>query len=520
MQGSRPTLILTWIPNKTLQKHPHSIENSPNRSASGSTPLSTTPRPSPRRATPRQEFAKADDSRQSAVRKQKADNDKDDWSLSSDVSVESREETASPPSTSTTPGDDAWRTERKLSSSCKSQTDSGIGSEEPVSLGSVGPGSLRKFSDTPLPVLRENSSGGDSTNSDSSQQNNTKLLSSAAHKPVRVGINVNDLNAGDMNSSHADNCDVLTSEEQLAAMLNRPKLHAKLRSKVGEGGADDGAYSIHMAGDSLVIMSDSQTAVEDRSVSPGSSATDITDRNINTNDNKFDTSTASSAQSTDVESPSGGLGGSESPYSVSTPNTVHASPDSSTFNTPVHKPSPRGRIVGVAAAAIGHGSSAKPCVLELPGATHVPPNTPVDTPDIAITHTHTSSSSSSTTTSGPDSPPISPTSSDTEDWDPASPSQCGTGDWSGQYGVPPPPPEEGENRRDSQQSSEPLTPSSSSSSYTHNFTFPENAVSFTHGKRDRRNARDQMCGVFSVDLGKRHYLFFITHKVLFLCLLR
>ena len=44
----------------------------------------------------------------------------DDWSLSSDVS----EDAVSP--CSTTPGDEnPWASERKLSSSCKSQTDSG-----------------------------------------------------------------------------------------------------------------------------------------------------------------------------------------------------------------------------------------------------------------------------------------------------------------------------------------------------------------------------------------------------------
>nr|KAG5713742.1 hypothetical protein BaRGS_024369 [Batillaria attramentaria] len=61
-----------------------------------------------------------------------------------------------------------------------------------------------------------------------SQQNNTKPVVSSPRQ-VRVGINVNDLNArGD--GVHADNCDVLTAEEQLAAMLNRHKLHAKPRS--------------------------------------------------------------------------------------------------------------------------------------------------------------------------------------------------------------------------------------------------------------------------------------------------
>lgn len=513
-QGARPTLILTWIPNATLQKNPKSIENSPSRSRG------TTPKASPRR-TPRQEFAKTDAplasshkssswDKQQAGAAQRKKRSQDDWSLSSDVSCESREETVSP--VSSTPGDDSWRAERKLSSSCKSQTDSGIGTEEPVVLTSMSVTSqgLRKFSDSALPALLENSnSGGDSSNSDG-QQNNTKPMT-IAQRQVRVGINVNDLNAnGD--GSHTDNCDVLTAEEQLAAMLSRPKLHAKRRSggSVGEGGGggggggggEEGALSIHMAGDNLVVVSDGGQAAGTAATTPPA-ASSITDRNLNTNDSKFDTSTASSSQSTDNDSPAGLC--AESPYSVSSPNTLQASPDSSVPGTPPnHSPllllrqsSPhRGQGKGM-----GGGSLSKPpCLLELPGSTPPPPNTPVETPDIAITRPR--SSSSSTTTSGPDSPPLTPVTSDAEDWDPCS--SQGGGEWSGHYSVQHVGGAE-HARRDSQQSGGPLeSPDSScsSASVTHNMTFPENSMSFSQGRRERRSARDQVCGVFSVDLGE------------------
>ena len=491
MQGARPTLILTWIPNATLQKNPKSIENSPSRSQG------TTPKASPRR-TPRQEFSKTDfpyspgskaswDKQRSAVQRKKRS--QDEWSLSSDVSCESREETVSP--VSSTPGDDSWRSERKLSSSCKSQTDSGIGSEEPVvltgmSLTSQG---LRKFSDAALPVLQENSSssGGDSSNGDG-QQNNTKPMT-ATQRQVRVGINVNDLNAnGD--GSHTDNCDVLTAEEQLAAMLSRPKLHAKRRSggSVGEGGAgEEGALSIHMAGDNLVVVSDGQAGT----VPPD--APSITDRNLNTNDSKFDTSTASSSQSTDNDSPGLGV---DSPYTVSSPNTLQASSDSSIHSTPNHTPLQQASPLRNPTKLMGGGLSKPPCLLELPGTTPPPPNTPVETPDIAVTRPH--SSSSSTTTSGPDSPPLTPVTSDAEDWDPSS---QGMGEWSGQYSVQHAGAESP--RRDSQHSGPLESPDStcSSASVTHNMTFPENSMSFSQGRRERRSAKDQVCGVFSVDLG-------------------
>ena len=90
------------------------------------------------------------------------------------------------------------------------------------------------------------------------------------------------------------------------------------------------------------------------------------------------------------------------------------------------------------------------------------------TPDISVTR-HRNSSSSSTTTSGPDSEPPSPYSS--------SPS-------SGQ--------------------SEPiinLDSPSSPDSFSHNLQFPENSVYGGRG-RDKKSAKDQVCGVFSVDLGQ------------------
>ncbi|XP_076461317.1 uncharacterized protein LOC143293874 [Babylonia areolata] len=492
-EGTRPTLILTWIPNLTLQKNPQSIENSPNKSHG------TTPKASPRR-TPRQEFAKAELSpspnqksswpkQQGATTEQKKQS-QDAWSLSSDMSCESREEAASP--TSSTPGDDSWRAERKLSSSAKSQTDSGIGTEEPVVLtGMTLNSQMRKLSDTVMPALPENSnSGGESSNGEG-QQNNTKHVT-ATQKQVRVGINVNDLNAG-ADASHADNCDVLTAEEQLAAMLNRPKLQAKRRSGESVGEGEDGAFSIHMAGDSLVVMSEGQTAPE----GPSS----ITDKNINTNDSKFDTSTASSSQSTDNDSP--GVGTS-SQYALSSPSTQQASPESSSFSTPVNNLTPQQHSsphFSPAKRAVGVLSK-PPCLLELPGTTPPPPNTPVDTPDIAVTRPR-SASSSTTTTSGPDSPPLTPVTSDAEEWEAA----CqGVGEWSGHYSLQQ---QDGdEARQDSQHSSALESPDSttSSASVTHNMTFPENSMSFNQGKRERRSARDQVCGVFSVDLGQMRSL--------------
>lgn len=92
------------------------------------------------------------------------------------------------------------------------------------------------------------------------------------------------------------------------------------------------------------------------------------------------------------------------------------------------------------------------------------------TPDISISH-HRNSSSSSTTTSGPDSEPPSPysTSPSSEPWEPVIH----------------------------------LDTPSSPESLSHNLQFPENSVSGGSKTREKKTAKEQVCGVFSVDLGMR-----------------
>ena len=214
-QSSRPTLVLTWIPNTTLKKNPHSIEGSPNLSRSN------TPKISPRR-NPRQEFAKSDESVtltpspspstqdssfSSGLQRKKFS--QDTTSICSQVSVESHEEIVS--ACSSLAGEEQSKeSNSKLSSSCKSQTDSGLGGEDVTILNQV--------------------------------QNNEKVQLNL--KPTRVGIHVNNLNGMDKGSridqknlgtskdTHTGiGSDDLTYEEQLVAMLNRNKLHAKVKDK-------------------------------------------------------------------------------------------------------------------------------------------------------------------------------------------------------------------------------------------------------------------------------------------------
>lgn len=67
---------------------------------------------------------------------------------------------------------------------------------------------------------------------------------------------------------------------------------------------------------------------------------------------------------------------------------------------------------------------------------------------------------------------------------------------------------------------QPESPSScSSAGLSHNLTFPENAMitSTCSSHREKRSAKEQLCGVFSVDLGK--FAVSLSFLVMFFCLL-
>ena len=285
-QSSRPTLVLTWIPNTTLKKNPHSIEGSPNLSRSN------TPKVSPRR-NPRQEFAKSDESvtltpspspstqdSSFSCGPQRKKFSQDTTSICSEVSVESHDENVS--AGSSLLGDEQSKeSNSKLSSSCKSQTDSGLGGEDVPTICHV--------------------------------QNNEKVQLNV--KPTRVGIHVNNLNGVDKgpridlknlgtSKDTGVSSDDLTYEEQLVAMLNRNKLHAKVKDK------DSGKpISIQIDGDKLVVVTeqtsgDGRNLVSSNGIGAESSAgagNNIIDRNINHNESKFETS---SSQSTDIDTQS------------------------------------------------------------------------------------------------------------------------------------------------------------------------------------------------------------------------
>lgn len=465
-----PTLILTWIPNSSLKKNPRSIENSPNKTDEALV------KPSPRRQ-PRQEFTKVStpspvssprDSTVSAgsdvyeyymdrapVRTNKK-HSLDNCSVNSEVSVGSRDEFAS---------GESWsqfdENGRKLSMSSKSQTDSGLGPDE---------------------IL----------------QNNEKNMKAEMNRLSKVGVNVNNLQTGKGSNnivakskgmedelSSPDTSDSLTAEEQLAAMLNRNKLKAKVK----EHGVQHKSVSIEMEGDNIVIVTEElekDTIIDQTRLSE--------ERNINKNESKFETTSSSSmSQSTDGEG-----------ISLSSDST-HPSPSGAHYNQmiielkeSVHKSvtenghcghmtecsesesNAHGSTVNGAgdySENIPHERSKVPTDLNYRKCDgNVPQDLSSTTPDISITKYRTmSESSSSTTTSGPDSNPPS-LSSSPENYPSIDPNNI-------------------------------ESPSSCDSSvYSHNLTFPNNSVTYSRTKGSRKHGRDQVCGVFSVDLGQMRSL--------------
>ncbi|GFR74313.1 TBC1 domain family member 16 [Elysia marginata] len=201
----------------------------------------------------------------------------------------------------------------------------------------------------------------------------------------------------------------------------------------------------------------------------------IIDHNINLNESKFETS---SSQSTDVDTPSlSSDSNNQSPCDAGLTSAQSLQVTEGGINCSDGLPGPKYK----ARVSLG---------IHIPQATAPPPNTPAMTPDVNITESKSrTSSSSSTTTSGPDSRPATPYTPD-ENSPCSSPRHDSAGDHS-----------------------QPESPGScSSSSYSHNLTFPENAMALSgmspsaQPHREKRSARDQLCGVFSVDLGQMRSL--------------
>ena len=433
LQVNGPTLILTWIPNSTLKKNPRSIESSPNRSHA------TTPSP---RRTPRQEFAKSqaqtpspsNSPRGSCVSCMSTASDMTEHYYMDRAPVQKGKKLSIDNSSMNSDEcTDSWSNtddlNRKLSSSNKSQTDSGIGTDEVV-------------------------------------QNNEKSIPKGKNVSQKVGANVNVLHSNfgsncenkalnkEEEISSTDTSDGLTPEEQLAAMLNRNKLHTKARERL----ESNKSVSIEMNGDNLVVVTEELEH-------PSQIDTSIQEKNLNKNESKFDTS--SSSQSTDAEG-----------VSLSSDST-HPSPSATHYNKMLEDLKDNYGRCEYDSSTCDSSDTVTDSTVRSSSRSKVPTHLQLNTnysdsslttPDISVTRCRYSSSSSSLT-SGPDSHPPTPDDS------------------------PPPSP-----TFDQEQPKSPA--SSDSTQVSHNLTFPHNYVSYSTAKKEKRNAKDQVCGVFSVDLGK------------------
>lgn len=325
-----------------------------------------------------------------------------------------------------------------------------------------------------------------------SVQNNEKCIDNLS-KGKKVGVNVNDLYSENLNQLSADidnltkaaleessvsESDSLNTEDKLAALLNKHKLHSKPKERTDSGRS----VSIELEGDNIIVTTEE---LEDDVIVDTKHKT-IEDKNLNKDESKFD----SSSISTDNEI-----------TSISSDST-NPSPSGKHYNRMINEI--RGRFDhdgnGQSEQTNGSGDSfninsvtssetTTDSNLKTEGTTsNCAKNHPktldlttvntnsincctadsVTTPDISVTRL-SSSSGSSTTTSGPDSSPPSPYSTS-----PPSPI------WSPGF--------------------QPDSPSSSDS-MSHNLQFPENALSRPKSEREKKSAKEQVCGVFSVDLG-------------------
>ncbi|GAB1597558.1 TBC1 domain family member 16-like isoform X1 [Argonauta hians] len=450
-----PTLILTWIPNTTLKRNPRSIENSPNRSAICS------PKSSPRR-TPKQDYARSDNlttpspsvsprnslasigSEQSLWIEQRQRSRRDDSSFCSEISIGSREEISDY---------DSYR--EKFGPSNKSQTDSGLGTDWDHASGQSAP-------------------------------NNEKVSSNIRIRSYKVGINVNDLTKENKNIDSADSysksskydssseSEGITPEEQLAAMLKKNKVYRKSRECLGS----NHSLSIEMEGDNLVVVKEDSKL--NLNIPESNKKSDIE----SSPSTDFD-QTSISSDSSDP-SPTGEhyrlmvgelrrkcaeLNDRLNESMTNGNNDLIQSEDVPSETPSLNSFSLENRCSDV---AVDPPVTAPQSIDQLNTSDNNIQDLSISTPDIEVTRFRLSSSS--TSTSGPDSHPPTPYLSPDHSL-PSSPRQ--------------------------QQDS---LSGSSSCSLAHNLSFPENSVTYVSKRKERRSPKEQICGVFSVDLAQMRSL--------------
>ena len=353
---------------------------------------------------------------------------------------------------------------------------------------------VRKSSTESNERCQSQADSGIAVGANGSVQNNEKSVDNLS-KGKKVGVNVNNLYSENLNKLSADidnltkaaleessfsEGDSLNTEEKLAALLNKNKLHSKSKERTDSGRS----VSIELDGDSIRVVTEEledDVLVDAKNLS-------VEDHNINKDESKFDSSSLStdsevasiSSDSTNP-SPSGKhydkmineirdrYKGNYDDKSEETKNSSESPIITSQTSSEATTDTNLKTEGTTSSSAKNHPKTLDLSAINTDSSVNCFTANDLTTPDISVSRL-SSSSGSSTTTSGPDSTPPSPYSAS-----PPSPI------WSPGFSHDSP---------------------SSSDSMSHNLQFPENALSQPKSDREKKTAKEQVCGVFSVDLGR------------------
>lgn len=400
------SLILTWIPNTSLKKNPRSLQNSPLH-----------PVASPRKS-PRQEFAKTS------------------WSPAQSPLANGNQHHRGDSGQETSPSGSSSGDAPKLSTSLKSQTDSGIGNEDIV----------------------------DSKHEDvvNNGENNGKSITREPLSHCSI----------DSPSSESE-IGAPSSEQQLQCLLQHKKVtdlkEAAVAAPETRQGADEerkprtssnrSVTSIEMEGDNLVVV------------------TEEIDDSTFLEENEMEAKNSSSSSISGGDGPP--MKVTKQPSDACAVNGDDTSAESLSLSSDSTYPSPTGEhyhhmLEELSGERCGPGARdpdmdklKDTLQLDLAGdtsPTHCMDSCDDDSSACSI------SSGSSVTTSGPDTSPPTPLT------------------------PPSPPPLD---------TTPPYSTDGGSPTVTYNMTFPDNSVSYDQSPcSGHRTAKEQVCGVFSVDLGE------------------
>ena len=458
------TLILTWIPNASLKHNPRSLENSPMH-----------PVMSPRRS-PRQEFAKTDWTPQQQQQSPLVLGDQQQRPPQRGDSGSDTPPSAHSDVSNSSSGDDNGKISSSLKShtdsiSLKSATDSGIGQED-------------------IMVSRQQSGASTISSNNSTQQEDATSSSAAVvvsekkSKAAQVKLSVTSVDSPSTESELGQP----STEAQLQYLLQHKKVKNLQEEQIrGEArkqrnGSNRSVTSIEMEGDNLVVVTEEVAADDDTAF--------LDDNEEVMNNGVMENGVVNGGGDDMRPSPSHVVGGDAD--DDTSPECMSLSSDS-TYPSPTgdhyHK-----MLEELSGQKCGPGAR-DPDMDKLKDMLDLKLDLQETHPDLEMDLDRSSNrdgSSRSTSTSGPDSSPPTPI---TPPSLPDTPGSHGRLYFSS-----------GDNGNDAEADA-PSPHSPTASNVTYNMQFPENSVTYNESPSSRhRSAKEQVCGVFSVDLGQMRSL--------------